>query len=417
MMNGSLLVEVIDVTTKAPIPDCIINIYTKENSAQKTVVSNLPTNISGQTMVINLPAPDMKYSQTPQSEVRPYSEYTVEVIKSGYIDVLVEGVQILPDRLAIQDIALSKVQTRKFMRQDVEVIPIAEHTLWGTFPPKIPEEPNKPLPPPTGFVVLDYPQVPEFIIVHDGVPDDPSAPNYYIRYKDYIKNVASSEIYSTWPTNTIYANVCAIVSFTLNRVFTEWYRGKGKNFTITSSTAYDHKFIFGRNIYENISLVVDDIFNLFFKRPSSQRQPLLAQYCDGNQVQCPGWMTQWGSKYQGDLGKSYDQILKYFYGNDIAFDRAQIVSGVPVSFPGYTIGIGSSGKPVTTIQRQLNRIAQNFPAIPKVKVDGAYGQGTADSVKVFQEVFRLPVTGTVDFATWYKISDIYVAVTKIAELK
>ncbi len=416
-MDGSLLVEVVDKKTKIPIPDCIINIYTMENSTQKTVVSNLPTNISGQTMLINLPAPDIKYSQTPGSEVKPYSVYNIEVIKSGYIDVIVDGVQILPNTVAIQDIELVKIENTRFMRQEVEVIDIGPHTLWGDYPPKIPEDPNKPLPPPTGFVVLDYPQVPEFIIVHDGAPDDPSAPNYYIRYKDYIKNVASSEIYSTWPTTTIYANVCAIISFTLNRVFTEWYRGKGKNFTITSSTAYDHKFIFGRNIYENISLVVDDIFNLYFKRPSSQRQPLLAQYCDGVQVQCPGWMTQWGSKYQGDLGKSFDQILKYFYGDGIAFDRAQVVTGVPLSYPGYTLGIGSSGKPVTTIQRQLNRIAQNYPAIPKVKVDGIYGNSMAESIRKFQEVFRLPVTGAVDFATWYKISDIYVAVTKIAELR
>ncbi|SHJ91041.1 peptidoglycan-binding domain-containing protein [Tepidibacter formicigenes] len=416
MTDGRLLVEVIDKKTKSPIQDCRINIYTKDTDTQKTIAENLPTDISGQTPIIELPAPDLKYSQKP-SEVKPWSDYVVEVIKDGYIDVIVDGVQILPTELAIQQIELVKIENTRFMRQDTMVITIGPNTLWGNYPPKIPESPNKVIPPPTGFVVLDYPQVPEFVIVHDGVPDDFSAPNYWIRYKDYIKNVASSEIYSTWPISTIYANVCAIVSFTLNRVFTEWYRGKGKNFTITSSTAYDHKFIFGRNIYQNISRVVDDIFNLYFKRPSSRRQPLLAQYCDGVQVQCPTWMTQWGSKYQGDLGKSYDEILKYFYGDDIGFDKAQVVSGVPVSFPGYTLGIGSSGKPVRTIQQQLNRIAQNYPAIPKVKVDGVYGKGTADAVKKFQEIFRLPVTGTVDFATWYRISDIYVAVTKIAELK
>ncbi|SHH28135.1 peptidoglycan-binding domain-containing protein [Tepidibacter thalassicus] len=415
-MKGSLIVEVIDKKTKQPIKECRVNIYTKDTNTQKTLAENLPTDISGQTPIIEVPAPDLKYSQKP-SDVKPYSDYIVEVIKDGYIDVIVDGVQVLPTELAIQQIELVKIENTRFMRQNTITIEIGPNTLWGNYPPKIPESPNKIIPPPTGFVVLDYPQVPEFIIVHDGVPDDPSAPNYWIRYKDYIKNVASSEIYSTWPTSTIYANICAIISFTLNRVFTEWYRGKGKNFTITSSTAYDHKFIYGRNIYQNISRAVDDIFNLYFKRPSDRRQPLLAQYCDGVQVQCPTWMTQWGSKYQGDLGKSFDEILRYFYGNDIGFDRAQVVTGVPVSYPGYTLGIGSSGKPVRTIQQQLNRIAQSYPAIPKVKVDGVYGKETAESVKKFQEIFRLPVTGTVDFATWYKISDIYVAVTKIAELK
>ncbi|CAH2212290.1 peptidoglycan-binding domain-containing protein [Tepidibacter aestuarii] len=416
MADGSLLVQVIDSKTKTPISGCRVNIYSTETDAQKTLAENIPTNEFGQTPVINLPAPDLKYSQKP-SDVRPYSTYVVEVIKDGYIDVIVDGIQILATELAIQNIELDKIQNTRFMRQESEIVVISEHTLWGIFPPKIPEAPNKIIPPPTGFVVLDFPQVPEYIIVHDGSPDDDSAPNYWVRYKDYIKNVASSEIYSTWPISTIYANVCAIISFTLNRVFTEWYRGKGKNFTITSSTAFDHKWVYGRNIFENISLVVDDIFNLYFSRPGDRRQPLLSQYCDGVRVECPTWMTQWGSKYQGDLGKSYDEILKFFYGPNIGFKRAQVVTGVPTSYPGYTLGIGSSGNEVRTIQNQLNRIAQNYPAIPKVKVDGIYGDSTAEAVKVFQEIFRLPVTGTVDFRTWFKISDIYVAVTKIAELK
>ncbi|MCT4508732.1 MAG: peptidoglycan-binding protein [Tepidibacter sp.] len=415
METGRLLVQVIDSKTKTPISGCRVNIYSTETDTQKTLAENLPTNEFGQTPIIDLPAPDLEYSQKP-SDTRPYSTYVVEVIKDGYVDVVVDGIQILATELAIQGIELDKIENTRFMRQETEIVVISEHTLWGVFPPKIPETPNKIIPPPTGFVVLDFPQVPEYIIVHDGSPDDDSAPNYWVRYKDYIKNVASSEIYSTWPVSTIYANVCAIVSFTLNRVFTEWYRGKGKNYTITSSTAFDHKWVYGRNIFENISLVVDDIFNLYFSRPGDRRQPLLSQYCDGVRIECPTWMTQWGSKYQGDLGKSYDEILRFFYGPNIAFKRAQVVTGVPTSYPGYTLGIGSSGNEVRTIQMQLNRIAQNYPAIPKMKVDGVYGDSTAEAVRVFQEIFRLPVTGTVDFRTWFKISDIYVAVTKIAEL-
>ncbi|KXZ39277.1 Peptidoglycan-binding (PGRP) domain of peptidoglycan hydrolases-containing protein [Alkalithermobacter thermoalcaliphilus JW-YL-7 = DSM 7308] len=412
--RGKLVVEVLDSRTQAPIQGARINVYTKDTPSQETVAQNLPTDISGQTMEITLPAPDFKYSQQP-SDVKPYSEYVVEIISEGYREVIVNGVQILPESTAIQQVTLSQREGTRALRQEPDIINIPPNTLYGDYPPKIPEEESKPIPPPTGFVVLDYPQVPEFIIVHDGHPDDPSAPNYWVRYRDYIKNVASSEIYSTWPLPTLYANICCIISFTLNRVFTEWYRGKGKNFTITSSTAFDQKYVHRRNIYESISRVVDDIFNLYIRRPSA-RQPLLAQYCDGSQVQCPGWLTQWGSKFLGDQGMPFDQILKYFYGTNLEFSNAQVVSGVPQSFPGYTLSIGSSGNPVRTVQTFLNRIARNFPAIPTVRVDGIYGQETAEAVRVFQRVFRLPVTGTVDFATWYRISDIYVAVTKIAEL-
>ncbi|OPJ55811.1 peptidoglycan-binding domain-containing protein [Alkalithermobacter paradoxus] len=412
--SGKLLISVIDQKTRRPIENAKVNIYTKDTPTQQTMAENLPTNVSGQTMEVSLPAPDFKFSQTP-SEVQPYSEYIVEVINEGYREVIVNGVQILPQSTAIQPIVMSQDEGTRFTRQSADVINIPPNTLFGDFPPKIPEPEVKVEPPPSGFVVLDYPQVPEFIIVHDGHPDDPSAPNYWVRYSDYIKNVASSEIYSTWPVSTLYANICCIISFTLNRVFTEWYRGKGKNFTITSSTAFDQKYVHRRNIYENISRVVDDIFNLYIRRPAV-RQPLLAQYCDGSQVQCPGWLTQWGSKYLGDQGRSFDQILKHFYGDNLDFQRARVVSGVPQSYPGFTLTIGSSGTPVRTVQTFLNRISDNFPAIPKVRVDGIYGEETAEAVRTFQRVFRLPVTGNVDFSTWYRISDIYVAVTKIAEL-
>ena len=289
-------------------------------------------------------------------------------------------------------------------------------TLWGDYPPKIPEDSLKPIPAPTGFVVLDNPVVPEFIVVHDGLPSDSSAENYWVPFKTYIKNVASSEIYSTWPEQTIYANVIAIISFTLNRVFTEWYRNQGYNFTITSTTNYDHKYIHNRNIFDEISVVVDTVFNTFIKRPPTARQPLLAQYCDGQKTQCPDQMTQWGSKSLGDQGYNYEEILKYFYGDNILFAEAQIVSGVPVSFLGTTLEIGSKGTPVRTIQNQLNAISNSYPAIPKVAEDGIYGPATAEAVRTFQKIFGLPQTGVVDFKTWYEISRVYVAVTKIASL-
>ena len=251
--------------------------------------------------------------------------------------------------------------------------------------------------------------------VHDGAPGDSTAANYYVRYRDYIKNVASSEIYATWPDATIRANVLAIMSFTLNRVYTEWYRGKGYVFTITSSTAYDHKFIYGRNFFQSISQVVDEMFENYLSRPNV-RQPILTQYCDGQRVTCPDWMSQWGSKYLGDQGYSAIDILRSYYGNDMYINSAEGISGIPASWPGYDLGVGASGPKVRQLQEQLARISRAYPAIPTITADGVYGSRTREAVEKFQSVFGLPVTGIVDYPTWYKISDIYVAVSRIAEL-
>ena len=207
----------------------------------------------------------------------------------------------------------------------------------------------------------------------------------------------------------------AIMSFTLNRVYTEWYRGKGYNFTITSSTAYDHKFIYGRNIYQNISNIVNEMFENYLSRPNVS-QPILTQYCDGDRVTCSGWMTQWGSKNLGDRGYSAIEILRYYYGSNMYINTAEGISGIPASWPGYDLTVGSTGDKVRQLQQQLLRISRTYSAIPSVSVDGFYGNSTRDAVEAFQRVFGLPVTGQVDYKTWYEISAIYVAVTRIAEL-
>ncbi len=373
----------------------------------------LTTNSSGESQVIELSAPPLAYSQEPTGNI-PYSLYDLRVERQGFQALVINGIQIFPQEIALQQCNLIESMGRKSYRADI--INIQPNTLNGNFPAKIPEEVDKPLPPPTSGVVLPKPVVPEFIVVHAGGPNNTSAPNYTVPYKDYIKNVASCEIYSTWPESTIRANIYAIISFTLNRIYTEWYIGKGKNFDITNSTAYDHAFNYGRNLYESISVVVDDIFSSYIRR-FGRKQPLLTQYCDGKNVQCPGWMTQWGSKYLGDQGKTPYEILTNFYGNDIELVTAEVVEGSPRSYPGYDLTVGSSGAEVETIQEQLNRIAQNYPLIPKSAVDGVYGSKTSEAVKVFQSVFNLPQTGVVDYATWYKISDVYVGVTRIAELR
>lgn len=420
MQDGYLSISVINASNNRPIQNALVNVYGMNDQQESTgiVLENLRTDESGQVRNLTLDAPNIEYSLQP-SDVKPYSEYIVEVIAQGFETVQIRGTQILPAVEALQNVPIGSPNTtnRKSRKRQTEVIyDIAAHTLWGNYPPKIPESSLKPLSAPTGFVVLDEPVVPEFIVVHDGLPEDTSAENYWVPFREYIKNVASSEIYSTWPDQTIYANVIAIISFTLNRVFTEWYRNKGYNFTITSSTAYDHKYIHNRNIFDNISVIVDEVFNTFIKRPPTARQPLLAQYCDGKKSQCPDQMTQWGSKDLGDQGMSYDEILRYFYGDNIVFSQANVVSGVPVSFPGFTLQLGSNNSYVKTIQNQLNAISNSYPAIEKVSEDGVFGPSTEASVKKFQEVFNLPQTGVVDFKTWYAISRIYVATTKIASL-
>lgn len=405
---GQLQISVTSTTGMIPIQDATVTIsYT---GVPNVTVEQLRTNSSGQTEVIELPAPPLEYSMEPEQAKQPYSEYNIQVDAPGYESVMVSGTEILPDVTALQPIQMNPLETAPSEEEEVIVIP--DHTLYGEYPPKIPEDEIKPMDE-SGEIVLSRVVIPEYVIVHDGVPDDYNAPNYYVRYRDYIKNVASSEIYATWPEDAIYANVLVIMSFTLNRVYTEWYRNRGYNFTITSSTAYDQKWIRGRNIYSNIGRVVDSIFNNYLSRPGV-RQPIFTSYCDGQRVTCNG-LSQWGSKYLGDEGYSPIEIIRYYYGSDMYINSAVSVAGVPSSWPGYNLTVGSSGEKVRQIQQQLNRIAQNYPAIPRIAADGIYGPATAQAVRTFQGIFNLPQSGVVDFPTWYSISNVYVGVSRIAE--
>lgn len=262
-------------------------------------------------------------------------------------------------------------------------------------------------------MVKGYVAVPEFITVHLGTPDS-YAENVTVSFPEYIKNVASSEIYPTWPENSLRANIYAQVTFALNRIFTEWYRSRGYPFDITSSTSYDQKFIKGRNIFENISEIVDELFNRYVTR-QGYFNPYYTEYCNGTTVTCPG-LSQWGTVDLANKGYTPYEILQYYYGNDIDIKAAPILPYVE-SFQGPPLRIGSSGQYVETIQRMLNRIAQNYPAIPLIyPVDGIYGANTEAAVKVFQNVFNLTADGVVGSATWYKASFIYSSVKRLAEL-
>ena len=407
--KGSLQIHVTSAINSTPIENASINIfYTGLPDKQ---LEQLTTNSSGQTETIELETPPLEYSLNSSVESQPYSEYTLEVTAPDFEPITIVGTELLPTVKAIQNITMRPIDG---IDKASEIFVIPGHTLYEEYPPKIPEAEIKPIDE-TGEIVLSRVVIPEYIVVHDGSPRDSTAKNYYVRYKDYIKNVASSEIYATWPAATIRANVLAIMSFTLNRVYTEWYRNQGYDFTITSSTAFDHKWIPERNIYDTISVIVDEIFSNYLSRPNV-RQPILTQYCDGRQVQCPNWMTQWGSKSLGDQGYSPIEILRYYYGDNLYINSAKEISGIPSSWPGYDLTIGSTGDKVRQMQEQLNVIAGAYPALPKIDVDGIFGQATANAVRDFQKIFQLPQTGIVDYKTWYKISQIYVGVSRIAEL-
>lgn len=407
--KGQLQINVTSRITSFPVTGATISIsYTGMPDSD---LEQIQTDASGQTEVVELAAPPLEYSLNPTIEAQPYSEYTLDISAPGFEPVSISGAEILPETRAIQNVQL-RPSDQTDINEQVFVIPA--HTLYGEYPPKIPEEEIKPTNE-TGEIVLSRVVVPEYIVVHNGSPGDSTAQNYYVKYRDYIKNVAACEIYATWPADTIRANVLAIMSFTLNRVYTEWYRNKGYDFTITSSTAFDHKWVPERNTFDTISVIVDELFADYLSRPNV-RQPILTQYCDGRRVTCPNWMTQWGSKALGDQGYTPIEILRYYYGDDMYINTAQEISGIPFSWPGYILDIGASGDKVRQVQEQLNVIAGAYPAIPKVEVDGVYGPGTAAAVKKFQSVFGLPQAGTVDYSTWYKISEIYVGVSRIAEL-
>lgn len=404
--RGRLQIQVRTEVQNRPIAGARVSIsYT---GAPGEPLEEVQTDANGQTEILDLPTPPLEYSLEP-SEYQPYSEFNLNIQAPGYEPVEISGSELLSGETSVQDVMMKPASEGEF-----EDVVIPAHTLFGDYPEKIPEDEIKPVDQ-SGEIVLSRVVIPEYVVVHDGAPSDSTARNYYVRYRDYIKNVACSEIYATWPIESIKANVLAIMSFTLNRVYTEWYRNKGYDFTITSSTAFDHKWIHGRNIFDSISMVVDELFENYLSRPNV-RQPILTQYCDGNRVTCPDWMSQWGSCSLGEQNYTAIEILRYYYGDNMYINSAEEISGIPASWPGYNLDIGSSGQKVLQLQMQLNTISEVYTSIPSVTADGIYGERTADAITRFQSVFGLPQTGVVDYPTWYKVQEIFVGITRIAEL-
>lgn len=262
--------------------------------------------------------------------------------------------------------------------------------------------------------VINYPTIPTEIVVHLGAPDE-AAENLSLPFVDYIKNVASNEIYPTWPDSAIEANILAQISFALNRIYNEWYPSKGYTFDITSLPAYDQSFVKNRQVFDTISKKVDQIFNNYVYR-TGQIQPLNAVYCDGKVTTCNG-LSQWGSVSLARQNKTPLEILKYYYGNDVNIQKDAPTGEVFGAYPGYPIELGNAGDKVRIIQRELNRISNNYPAIPKIpRVNGVFDVYTQNSVKKFQEIFNLNPTGIVDYSTWYKIKYIYNAVKRVNDI-
>lgn len=259
-----------------------------------------------------------------------------------------------------------------------------------------------------------YPVIPQDITVHLGAPTS-AAQNVTVNFVDYIKNVASSEIYPTWPEDALRANIYAIISFALNRIYTEWYPSRGYNFDITNSTAFDQAFVPDREIFENIGLIVDDIFNDYVIR-QGEIQPLFTQFCNGTTSRCDG-LSQWGSVDLARAGLTPYQILQNYYGQDIGIVENAPITDIEQSYPGVPLRVGDSGNNVKIIQTELNRIARNYPAIPQItEENGIFGIDTEAAVQKFQEIFNLSQTGEVDKSTWYQIKQYYVGVKGLAEL-
>lgn len=408
---GNLVITVYCDSIGQPVENADIEI-TSTNTKM-----NLKTDSSGKSDIVSLECPDKKYSLEPQTIIRPYETYTVKVSKQGLKDIVIEGLELFDTTTSTQQIYMFSDDEEKSQKG---FLTIPDHNLWGNYDPKVIVDPFSQM---ISFIKAKYnsisamallvPVVPEYIIVHDGLPTNMEAPNYYVEFPEYIKNVATSEIYSTWPEETLKANIYSIISFTLNRYYSEWYRSKGYPFTITTSTQFDQKYIKNRNIAGSISDVVDSIFNNYIKY-GDLPQPFFSQYCDGVKVKNKGWLSQWGSKDLGDKGFKAIDILKKYYGDTVSIVSASSVEGIPNSFPGYNLRFGICGEPVQKLQIELNVISSSYPALPKINpTEGIYKEQTETTVRTFQKIFNLPVTGVVDFATWYKISYVYIGVSKM----
>ncbi len=372
-------------------------------------IYELTTDVSGETRRVSLETMDKGYSQNENFTGTPYVTYNVLAQAEGFESVYVADIPIFDGESAHLPLVLVPMQGQE--RNGIQT----EITVGA---PAVAMEGERE---PEGFFqggesgqVLRLVAIPNPITVHLGTPDG-AASNVQVSFPDYVKNVASSEIYPTWPENALRANIYAIITFALNRVYTEWYRAKGYPFDITNSTAYDQAFIYGRPIYDSISRIADEIFNEYVRR-QGQQAPYFTSFCNGTTTTCRG-MSQWGTVTLAGQGYTPLRILRYYYPDDVEIVETNIITNMISSYPGTPLKVGSTGLDVQTIQTYLKRIRQNYPAIPVITdAAGTFGDSTRAAVTKFQSIFGLAADGIVGKSTWYKLSGLYTAVTRLAEL-
>ena len=397
-MNGKLKVEVSCDLEALPVAGADVAIYSWRTGKSVT----LSTDEDGRTEIVPIDTPDIAPTLEPGDDgMAAWSRVNITVTKSGFLPAVIDGVQVYDDVMTIVPVTLYASSEELIESTEIPVPAILSDIQssdeGGTVNSR----------------VLNDVYIPEYVTVHLGTPSS-YARNVVVSFPNYIKNVASSEIYPTWPANALRANIYAIIGFTLNRFYTEWYRSRGYSFDITSSTAYDQAFVEGRNFFDSISVIVDEVFSTYPRR-KGQLQPLFTQYCNGTTVTC-GVLSQWGTVSLSNNGYSPLGILRYYYGSDVELVTTSNIKGYESSYPGIALRSGSRGSSVKTIQRQLARIAKNYPSIGALTADGIFGAATEAAVRRFQTIFDLTSDGIVGRATWNKISYIYVAVKGLAEL-
>lgn len=402
MATGILRIQAFAARQSAPVEGVMVNIVGDGFTAARM------TDAEGNAADVTLTAPDCALSLEEDNTTRlPYAVCSLTASKAGYRTVRIQGIQVFAGQVTL---AQPEMIPETEEGRDVEDPPIVipPHPLFagGGGSGRAPADPCAPR-------VLDRVIIPKNITVHLGKPAA-SARNVTVSFRSYIANVASSEVYPTWPESALRANIHCQISLALNRIYTEWYPSRGYSFNITNSTSYDQYYVHGRTVFDVMVRLTDDIFNTYLRKTGTVN-PYYSEYCDGKSVTCPG-LKQWGTVTLAKQGKTPLQILKYYYGSNIEIVRTNNIQAIPQSYPGSPLRQGDSGTAVFTLQRQLNRIAKDYPFLGKLTVDGVFGPRMVSTVKTFQRQFNLTADGVVGRQTWYKISYIYVSVKDLAEL-
>ena len=402
MATGILRIQAFAARQSARVEGVTVNIVGDGFTAARM------TDAEGNAADVTLTAPDCALSLEEDNTTRlPYAVCSLTASKAGYRTVRIQGIQVFAGQVTLAQPEMIPETEKGRVVEDPPIV-IPPHPLFagGGGSGRAPADP-------CAARVLDRVIIPKNITVHLGKPAA-SAQNVTVSFRKYIANVASSEVYPTWPESALRANIHCQISLALNRIYTEWYPSRGYSFNITNSTSYDQYYVHGRTVFDVMVRLTDDIFNTYLRKTGTVN-PYYSEYCDGKSVTCPG-LKQWGTVTLAKQGKTPLQILKYYYGSDIEIVRTNNIQAIPQSYPGSPLRQGDSGTAVFTLQRQLNRITKDYPFFGKLTVDGIFGPRMVSTVKAFQRQFNLTADGVVGRQTWYKISYIYVSVKDLAEL-